>query len=124
MNWKSYFLGVLSGAALMFVILFVAGLAMRNSGNSDPVQYLDRPVSYENKPVAAFKIFQVLNGAALAEEVSVDESFMLDSKMVLILGDSFYDEQVVRIQNPQRIGTYSYTTQSGMSKTVPVIGGQ
>jgi hypothetical protein len=28
------------------------------------------------------------------------------------------------VKNPQRVGTYSYTTNGGMPKTVPVIDGQ
>ncbi len=35
-----------------------------------------------------------------------------------------HSKQVVTIKNPQRIGTYSYTTNGGMPMTVPVIDGK
>lgn len=41
---------------------------------------------------------------------------------VLIL--EYYSDQIVTVKNPQRVGTYSYTTNGGMPKTVPVIDGQ
>ena len=43
---------------------------------------------------------------------------------VLILGENYYSDQIVTVKNPQRVGTYSYTTNGGMPKTVPVIDGQ
>ena len=44
-------------------------------------------------------------------------------KTVLIFGDNFYRDQIITIKNPQRIGTYSYTTNSGIPRTVPVVDG-
>lgn len=124
MNWKSYFLGLLSGVVLTFVVMVAIGLSMQNTGESDPIQYMERPVSYEGKTQSSFKVLQVLGNAALANEASDDYMDIYLGNTVLILGENFYSDQIIKIQNPQRIGTYSYTTQGGMPKTVPVLSGQ
>ena len=49
MNKKSFFLGVVTGIVLTFVGLFVIGLVNQNSAGNDPIQYLEKPMSYENK---------------------------------------------------------------------------
>lgn len=121
MNKKSFFLGVLTGVVLTFVVLFVFASVQ----NSSDVKYLDKPVSYENKAETSFKVLQVLGNAALATEVSdvIDGEAMYLGNTVVIQGENFYSDQVVTIKNPQRIGTYSYTNNSGMPMTVPVIDG-
>lgn len=124
MNKKSFFLGVLTGIVLAIVGLFAIGLVNQNS--SDPIQYLEQPVSYENKTETSVKVFQVLGGnAALAQEAPdwIGDDVMYLGNTVLILGDNFYSDQIVTINNPQRIDTYSYTTNGGMPMTVPVIDG-
>ena len=63
MNKKSFFLGVLTGIVLAFVGLFAIGLVNQNS--SDPIQYLEQPVSYENKTETSIKVFQVLGNATV-----------------------------------------------------------
>ena len=123
MNKKSYFLGVLTGVVLTFVVLLVIGLVKQGSAVSDPIQYLEQPVSYENKTETSFKVLQVIGSAALANEVSDKRLDMYFGNTVLILGENFYSDQIVTITNPQRVGTYSYTTNGGMPKTVPVLDG-
>ena len=49
MNKKSFFMGVVTGIVLTFVGLFVYGLLKQNSVSNDAIQYLEKPVSYENK---------------------------------------------------------------------------
>ena len=124
MNKKSFFLGVVTGIVLTFIGLFVIGLVNQNS--SDPIQYLEQPVSYENKTKTSFKVFQVLGDAALAREASerIGGDVMYLGNTVVILGKNFYSDQVVTINNPQRVGTYSYTNNGGMPMTVPVIDGE
>lgn len=121
MNKKSFFWGVLTGVVLTFIVLFLIALFQKNP--SETIQYLEKPVSYENKTETSFKVFQVLGDAALAIEKSdsIDEFVLYHGNTVLILGDNFYNDQVIRIKNPQRIGTYSYTNKGGSSMTVPVI---
>ena len=126
MNKKSFFLGVLTGIVLTFVGLFVIGLVNQKSEDNDPIQYLENPVSYENKKETSFEVIQVLGNSALAKEVSdtVYNSVMYLGNTVLLLGENFYSDQVVNVKNPQRVGTYNYTNNGGIPMTVPVIGGQ
>ena len=126
MNKKSFFLGVVTGIVLTFVGLFVIGLVNQNSAGNDPIQYLDKPVSYENKKETSFKVFQVLGKAALATEASDEfgDDVMYDGNTVVILGENYYSNQIVKVKNPQRVGTYSYTNKGGMPMTVPVIEGE
>ena len=123
MNKKSFFLGVVTGIVLTFVVLFV--IASVNQNSSDPIQYLEQPVSYENKAESSFKVFQVLGNAALAREASdrIGGDVMYLGNTVVILGENFYSDQVITINKPQRVGTYSYTNKGGMPMTVPVIDG-
>lgn len=123
MNKKSFFLGVVTGIVLTFASLFVIGYV--NQNESDPIQYLEQPVSYENKTETSFQVFQVLSNAALAREASdvIGGDVMYLGNIVVILGENFYNDQVVTIDNPQRLGTYSYTTNAGIPMTVPVVDG-
>ena len=125
MNKKSFFLGILTGAILTFAVLFVIALVNRNSEAVDQIQYLEQPVSYENKKVSTFKVFQVLGNSALATEESdrIGGDVMYLGNTVVILGDNYYSQQIVTIKNPQRVGTLSYTNNGGMPMTVPVIDG-
>lgn len=123
MNKKSFFLGLATGVILSFAALCIIGLANQNSEANDPVQYLEKSVSYENKKETSFKVFQVLGNAALASEISNKEYKWFNGNTVLILGENYYSDQVVNVKNPQRVGTYSYTNKGGMPMTVPVIDG-
>ena len=125
MNKKSFFLGVLTGIVLTFVGLFVIGLVYQKSKDST-IQYLENPVSYENKKETSFKVFQVLENKALANEVSDTfyNSVMYLGNTVLLLGDNYYNDQVVNVKNPQRVGTFKYITNKKEIMTVPIIGGQ
>ena len=124
MNKKSFFLGVITGIVLTFVGLFVIGLVNQNSEDNDSIQYLEKPVSYENKKETSFKVFQVLGNAALASEISNKKYKWYNGNTVVLLGENFYSDQVVTVRNPQRVGTYSYTNKGGMPMTVPVIEGE
>ncbi len=123
MNKKSFFLGVMAGVVLTFVCLFIIGLVNKNLNETDPIEYLEKPMSYENKKETSFKVFQVLGNAALAREISDKEFKMFYGNTVVLLGENFYSDQIVNIESPQRVGTYSYTTNGGMPMTVPVIDG-
>ena len=120
MNKKSFFLGVVTGIVLTFATLFVIGKVNQNS----TIQRLEKPVSYENKKETSFKVFQVLDDAALAREISEEGLKLYTGNTVVVLGKNYYTDQVVTVKYPQRVGTYSYTTQGGISMTVPVIDGE
>ena len=126
MNKKSFFMGVVTGIVLTFVGLFAYGLLKQNSVSNDAIQYLEKPVSYEDKTETSFKVFQVLGNAALATEASdeIDGDVMYFGNTVVILGENYYSDQIVKVKNPQRVGTYSYTNKGGMPMTGPVIDGE
>ena len=125
-KWLVFVLGVVTGIVLTIVFLFVIGLVNQDFDGDAPVRYLDKPVSYENKKVSSFKVFQVLGNAALAQEASdkIGGDVMYHGTTVIILGENYYSDQVVTVKNPQRVGTYSYTNKAGMPMTVPVIDGE
>ena len=125
MNKKSFFIGMLSGIVLTIVALFVIGFVRQKNNEDDAIQYLEKPVSYENKKITSFKVFQVIGeDAALAKEISDKELDMYLGNTVVLIGKDFYSDQVITIKNPKRIGTYSYTNNGGMPKTVPIIEGE
>lgn len=125
MSKKSFFLGVVTGVVLTFVVLIVIGLVIQKSDANFPVQYLEKPVSYENKKETSFRVFQVLGNAALATEISADGVIRLfTGNTVVLLGKDYYNNEVITVKNPQRIGTYSYTNKNDTQMTVPVIEGE
>ncbi len=95
MNKKSFFLGVVTGIVLTFVGLFVIGLVNQNSTGNAPIQYLEKPMSYENKKETSFKVLQVLGSAALASEISNKEYKWYNGTTVLLLNGQFYCDQVI-----------------------------
>lgn len=130
MSKKSFFIGFASGIVLTLVALFVIGVIIQNYETNVPVQRLDNPVCYENKTETSFKVFQVFSNGALAKEIS-DEKEISGEEMkwylgntVVVLGKNYYDDQILAVKNPQRVGTYSYINKDGMSMTVPVIDGE
>ena len=130
MSKKSFFIGFASGIVLTLVALFVIEVIIQNYETNVPVQRLDNPVCYENKTETSFKVFQVFSNGALAKEIS-DEKEISGEEMkwylgntVVVLGKNYYDDQILTVKNPQRVGTYSYINKDGMSMTVPVIDGE
>lgn len=125
MNKKSFFIGMLLGVVLTIVALVVIAFVRQKNNEDDAIQRLEKPVSYENKKITSFKVFQVIGeDAALAKEISDKELDMYLGNTVVLIGKDFYSDQVITIKNPKRIGTYSYTNNGGMPKTVPIIEGE
>lgn len=123
MNKKSFFLGAATGIVLTIAVLLVVELINRNSADDEPIQYLENPETYENKSETSFQVFQVIGDAALAREISSEELGLYLGTTVLLLGENYYSDQVVKMENPQIIGTYSYTNKGGRPMTVPVLEG-
>lgn len=130
MSKKSFFIGFASGIVLTLVALFVIGVIIQNYETNVPVQRLDEPVCYENKTETSFKVFQVFSNGALAKEISDEKEISVEEmkwylgNTVVVLGKNYYDDQILTVKNPQRVGTYSYINKDGMSMTVPVIDGE
>ena len=112
--------------ALLAIILVVT-TSCSGSKQNDVVKYLDKPVSFENGGTKSFQIFQVISedaNAALATEGHGGLSFfnyLVNGKIVLLLGNTFYDGQVVYVESPMQVGIYRYETKDNEIKTVPVI---
>ena len=123
MNKKSFFLGAATGIVLTIAVLLVVELIHRNSADDEPIQYLENPETYENKSETSFQVFRVIGDAALAREISSEEFGLYLGTTVLLLGENYYSDQVVKMENPQIIGTYSYTNKGGRPMTVPVLEG-
>lgn len=96
---------------MVFVVASVAHAQIKKN-----IRYLEAPTAYENKKSTSFKVIQVFDDGALAREESEKYSGYYYGKTVMILGDLFYDEQIVEIKNPMFVGLYKYS-----EKTVPVI---
>lgn len=125
MNKKSFFIGMLSGVVLTIVALVVIAFISKKASEDGAVQRLEKPVSYENKKITSFKVFQVLGeDAALAMESTDKEYELFYGNTVVLVGKDFYSDQVVTMKNPQRTGIYSYTNNGGMPMTVPIIEGE
>ena len=108
---------------------FIIGILLAFIGlqgtKDDKIKRLEKPVSYENKKETSFQVFQVIGqDAALASEISNKEYKWYHGKTVVLVGDDFYDDQVIDVKNPQRVGTYTYTSKGGRSLTVPIIKGE
>lgn len=130
-----FFLGMISGVVLTFLIFLFIGLANRNNGTGDAV-YSDPGISMfseagETMQLKSFQVFQVLsNGSALArssEKSKVQYNFEYGDPIVLLLPDeksAFYDDQIIKVSANKvvrQVGTYRYETKMEFVKTVPVV---
>lgn len=124
MNKKTFLIGMLSGVVLTIAALYVVNFFIQKESKDEAIQYIEKPVSYENKNETSFKVFQVIGeDAALADELSDKQSDLYLGNTVVLTGKDFYTDQVVTIKKPQRIGTYNYTSNRGLPMTVPIIEG-
>lgn len=124
MNKKPFLIGMLSGVVLTIAALYVVNFFIQKESKDEAIQYIEKPVSYENKSETSFKVFQVIGeDAALADELSDKQSDLYLGNTVVLTGKDFYTDQVVTIKKPQRIGTYNYTSNRGLPMTVPIIQG-
>lgn len=111
-----YVLGIITGVILAYAF------SVNRSGNSGitGLEMSEEPGDYME--YRQFEVLQVAeSGCALAY---ADDSFLT---IVLIMpdeGQQFYDGQKIVLksdQYAQRVGTYKYTTQKGIDKTVPAV---
>ncbi len=125
-----------TGAILLLVALFFIGKITQPE--DPPINEEEKTSIYEgfeNGDIIeekSFKVFQVLeNNVALVEGKSdVDKkiSYDLYTGLTYLLigkeGTTFYDEQIVKVPQGSVVrmnGTFQYTTNGGMDKTVPRI---
>lgn len=117
----TYVAGIVTGCIVFFVI---SCIIVANNSSKDDVVMFDKPRN--TVPGKTFKVFQVFSdGSDLSsgDDYSVN-NLGLD---VLFLGDestSYYDDQKIEIPKgkvARQIGNYSYTTNMGIEKTVPIV---
>lgn len=102
----------------------ISCIIVANNSSKDDVVMFDKPRN--TVPEKTFKVFQVFSdGSALSSgDDSSGNNLGLD---VLFLGDestSYYDDQKIEIPKgkvARQIGNYSYTTNMGVEKTVPIV---
>lgn len=119
----TYVAGIVTGCVLLFVIGCIIN-AKNSSTQKEDIVMFDSPRN--TVPGKTFKVFQVFSdGSALSSgDDSSDNNFGL---VVLFLGDestSYYDDQKIEIPKgkvARQIGNYSYTTNMGVEKTVPIV---
>ena len=117
----TYVAGIVTGCIVFFVI---SCIIVANNSSKDDVVMFDKPRN--TVPGKTFKVFQVFSdGSALSSgDDSSDNNLGL---VVLFPGDestSYYDDQKIEIPKgkvAKQIGNYSYTTNMGVEKTVPIV---
>lgn len=119
-KWVVYALGIVSGIALTFIVLYL----MAGCSSSNGVKYFEKPGDCIS--TNSFKVFQVLDdGVALANEI---EEYDLPTGIVVLLinkdGKYYYDDQVIKIpagKCARQVGVYTYPTKMEIEKTVPIV---
>lgn len=108
--------GIITGVVITFAVAYI----ISKGTTEQEIKYLEQEINYEGKKSTSFKVFQVLDNCALANEKSESDYF---GKTVLLKGNNtaFYSDQEIRVKNPIQVGIYSYKNQGGMEMTVPVI---
>ena len=129
MDKKSFIFGVICGIVLTSIILIYVDLYQQrrcSMTDEDSFKMFDVGTSYEKKTKASFKVFQVFEDFSLANEFSeyIGDNAYYDGNTVLLYGTSFYNDQVVVIERPKVVGTFSYETKGGRRLTVPIVEGE
>lgn len=99
----------------------IYSLKSNNDGLPYGTKKLSTPIPFENNKNARFKVFQSLDGYALAkagENYSYGWTYL---GVTVVLAGNYYDGQIVTIKNPMIVGRYTYTSKDGRERTVPVI---
>lgn len=121
-----FFLGVLTGVVLTFAGLGMYGTASasKNPEQTPGLTMFDGPG--EVFRYSTYEVLQVFdNGAALVDA----KNGKYDSNSIVLFflpgeNDSYYDDQILNIKTGYRVrqvGTYRYTTNLGLVKTVPAV---
>lgn len=127
-NILIFIAGIITGVVLTFVVAYTISKGNTSEDRyttEQEIKYLENEINYEGKKSTSFKVFQVLDNCALANEVSkqIGQHTLYTGKTVLLKGNNtaFYSDQEIKIKNPIQVGIYSYKNQGGMEMTVPVI---
>jgi len=119
-----FFLGMITGAILTFVVLLM--VAKASNASNGGVEYFAE--AGEVMDAQSYKVFQVVeNGNALATALSDKEYGWYHGIVVLLVAgedSNYYDEQIVTAPAGtyiRQVGTYRYKTNEDFIKTVPAV---
>ena len=125
----TYVAGIITGVVIVFAISFYTVMNFsEGETKNQAVQLFDSPK--QEIKATSFKVIQVLpDGSALATyDNIIAEKDAPEYGMVVMFQvseeNSYYDDQVISLPKGKcfkQVGTYRYTTQQDMVKTVPVI---
>lgn len=128
-NLMIYLGGIITGILIVLLFAEVSSSTESKTNETRDILAENGVVLFEQpgdmiltKPL---KILQVLSkGVALAKEYS--EEFLSDELVVLLLSkdEYFYDDQKIELSKEKcfkQVGVYSYETNGGFLKTVPVV---
>ena len=131
-RWLYFGGGVLTGAVLTFLALFLIGTSSQESVQNDPgLTYFDQPGDVIESE--SFKVFQALSeGTALVNAESSEhggyEGLKYTGGLTCLLvndeGKLYYDDEIVRVPKgkvARQVGVYQYETKAEIDKTVPVV---
>lgn len=112
----AYLLGIATG--IMLTLVFALYVSQSNNSELIGLETFEEPG--DCMEYSQFKVFQVVeSGCALAHTDDYSTVFIIPNKK-----QPFYDNQKIVLgsdQCAQRIGTYKYSTQGGMEKTIPAV---
>lgn len=121
--------GMATGAILLLVVLFfIARMTRPEYAPTNEDEKISLYEGFENGDIIqtnSFEVFQVLeNNVALVN--GYEDGLYIGPVYLLIgkEGTTFYDDQIVKVPKGCVVrmnGTFKYTTNSGMDKTVPQI---
>lgn len=125
----TYVAGIITGVVIVFAISFYTVMNFsEGETKNQAVQLFDSPK--QEIKATSFKVIQVLpDGSALATyDNIIPEKDTPEYGMVVMFQvseeNSYYDDQVISLPKGKcfkQVGTYRYTTQQDIVKTVPVI---
>ena len=125
----TYVAGIITGVVIVFAISFYTVMNFsEGETKNQAVQLFDSPK--QEIKATSFKVIQVLpDGSTLATyDNIIPEKDAPEYGMVVMFQvseeNSYYDDQVISLPKGKcfkQVGTYRYTTQQDIVKTVPVI---
>lgn len=128
-KWVYFGAGVVTGIILLFIVIYFMG---NNNAQVENQEIADNGIRYYDSPQdiineQSFEVFQTLaEDAALVRGKLEDTELHLGTIYVLIRdnGKYFYDKEIIKVPKGKvvrMVGTYTYVSQKGIAKTVPIV---
>lgn len=114
----TYVGGIITGCLLMF-----GYASYMNKTNSDQAVYFEQPQQVIN--AQKLRVIQVLSDGSALAIIEDMGSYGTVLALTAVKGSSYYDDQKIEIpfnKCVKQIGTFRYTTNQNVEKTVPIVG--